>query len=391
MPKLVISLTSYPARINTVYQVIESLFKQRIKADKIVLWLSILEFPGQYKDLPDNLKQLVGKQGFYIEWVQENIKSHKKYFYALQNRDDITITVDDDMYYADTMVSTLMTSYREHPHAISARNVHIITRQQETISSYMTWESEAAEYIGIERTDLCAIGVNGILYPPQCSRDSWFDKQIIMEYAPDQDDIWLKYNEIIDNIPVVYAGIGEPDQEIETSQDSALYIQNAQGGGNDVCIKKLFQNLKKNHRTIYCQWFGNLMRMDELISEKRRYHSAILNDILNKWDQDNLYICGAGKYAHIVMEFIKTCNKEKYIRAFLVTQDAQQDQCKDNDIGIKLIRDLDKQECFGVICGVGRKYREELRAELEPYDSHEWIDLDISGIARLLQLESYYR
>ena len=129
MQKLLISFTSYPARIKTVYKVVESLWKQRQRADEIVLWLSTEDFPKQWDDLPKSLKSINGQNGFRVEWVNENLKSHKKYLYSLQNRDQIVITVDDDTYYDDMMVSTLMESYRKHPYAVSARNVHIITRQ----------------------------------------------------------------------------------------------------------------------------------------------------------------------------------------------------------------------------------------------------------------------
>lgn len=191
MQQIIISLTSYPARINNLIHTIESLFRQKRQADEIVLWLSILEFPNKYNDLPKDLLCLIGKNGFHIEWVTENIKSHKKYYYALQNSRNIVITVDDDMYYSDTMVSTLMDSYSKHPNAISARRVRLITKEDGKLSLYHKWEGEVVEYIGVERMDLCAIGVSGVLYPPGCSKEKWFDIPAIIRYAHNQDDLWL--------------------------------------------------------------------------------------------------------------------------------------------------------------------------------------------------------
>lgn len=236
MKNVVISFTSYPARINMVNRVIESLFRQREQVDEIILWLSIEEFPEKYNNLPENLTNLIGKNGFHIEWVKENLKSHKKYFYALQNSKDINITVDDDMYYSDTLVSTLMNSYRKYPYAISARGVRIIMKEGEQIIPYIAWESEVSEYIGIEKMDLCAIGVNGILYPPGCAKERWFDIPSIIKLAENQDDLWLKWNQIIDNIPVVYTGIIESDKVLENSQKTSLYFQNMYGGFNDISI-----------------------------------------------------------------------------------------------------------------------------------------------------------
>ena len=363
MSKIVISLTSYPSRINTVHQTIESLFRQRQKADEIVLWLSVLEFPNKNADLPDDLKDLAGKNGFRIEWVAENLKSHKKYFYALQNKGNITITVDDDMYYSDTMVRTLMDSYRLHPKAISARNVSIMIREKNVISPYMSWEGKASEYIGEERNDLCAIGVSGILYPPGCATNKWFDIDGITELAENQDDLWLKYNEIIDGIPVVYAGINKGDLIIEGSQNSRLCLQNAYGGDNDICMNVLLKKLLENHEAIYQDWLGNLMQIKEVLFAKRKYYSYELNDILEKRNGRDIYICGAGQYAHVIYDFIKSCGKEKYIKAFLVTKTAE-NKTKEETMDIRSIRNLDRKHKFCVICGVGEKYKEEMKTAL---------------------------
>lgn len=386
MPKIVISLTSYPDRINIVHQVIDSLFRQKEQADEIILWLSVMEFPNKYDDLPESLNCLIGKKGFRVEWVNENIKSHKKYFYALQDNKNITITVDDDMYYSDTMVSTLMDSYRKHPYAVSARNVHIITRKRDKIAPYLTWEGNVNEYIGMERMDLCAIGVNGILYPPKCSRGSWFDSACIMENAEDQDDLWLKFNEIIDKVPVVYTGIREKDQVIEGSQNNPLYIKNAHGGENDVSICKLIQNLKKHYENIYQSWFEGLMTIEEFWSKKRKFYNNQLTNIIIRQKGKNLYICGAGKYAHILYDFIRSCDKEKNITGFLITRNSD-NGCSDDEIDIKITKDLKEMEEFTVICGVGEGYREELKKALEVFRFHEWVDIDLLGIEKLLKWE----
>ena len=83
--KIRISFTSYPGRIYSVVKVVESLWLQTMKADDIVLWLSEEEFPNKDKDLPEQLRNMLGQNGFRVEWVSDNLKSHKKYYYALQN------------------------------------------------------------------------------------------------------------------------------------------------------------------------------------------------------------------------------------------------------------------------------------------------------------------
>ncbi|MBQ2886366.1 MAG: hypothetical protein IJE43_21810 [Alphaproteobacteria bacterium] len=42
--KVIVSLTSYPARINIVHKTIESLLNQTYKADKVILYLAYEQF-----------------------------------------------------------------------------------------------------------------------------------------------------------------------------------------------------------------------------------------------------------------------------------------------------------------------------------------------------------
>lgn len=387
MEKVVISLTSYPARIHLVHKVIESLFKQKKKAHEIILWLSVLEFPNKINDLPAKLICMIGKNGFHIEWVKENLKSHKKYFYALQYPKNITITVDDDVNYSDTMVSTLMDSYKKHPFAISARNVHIITKETTQLSPYLAWEGTATEYIDIERIDLCAIGVSGILYPPKCSNERWFNIPAILKYAQNQDDLWLKFNEIVDQIPVVYTGMEEMDCVIEGSQNDALCMQNVDLGDNDISIKKMSELLKNEFPAIYHSWFNNLMQTDEMISAKREFYKCQLTTIFEQQKDNEIYICGAGKYAHILYDFIKSCGKQQHIKAFLVTQ-KNKTNTQNNELEIKEIQELNVQQSFSVLCGVGKTYRQEFKKAFAPYQYHKWVELELQNIERLLQLES---
>lgn len=386
MQKLLISFTSYPARIKTVYKVVESLWKQRQRADEIVLWLSTEDFPKQWDDLPKSLKSINGQNGFRVEWVNENLKSHKKYLYSLQNRDQIVITVDDDTYYDDMMVSTLMESYRKHPYAVSARNVHIITRQGEKLSPYEGWAQSATEFIGVERMDLCAIGVNGILYPPYCGNERWFNREQIKKFAPNQDDLWLKFHEIIDGIPTVYTGMEGQDQVIEGSQESALYTENGKGGANDSCILGLLDELKNNDRNIYEKWFSGLLQQSELIQLKRKYYELEFEKIFIAQIRKDLYVCGAGNYARLIIDFIESYRETNEIKAFLVTRRIE-NQEKSETIRIKEISELDQSVPCAVICGVGKNYRHEMKQSLNAYKLCEWIDVDVQGIARLFQME----
>lgn len=59
--EFIVSLTSWKNRINIVHNAIESIMNQTVKPDKIVLNLSLDEFPSGNDELPDNLISLIDK------------------------------------------------------------------------------------------------------------------------------------------------------------------------------------------------------------------------------------------------------------------------------------------------------------------------------------------
>ena len=74
---LIVSLTSFPGRINDVWQVIESLKRQTVKPSKIILWLSLEQFPSK-NQIPKSLTKIEDDL-FSIRLVDEDFRSHKKY------------------------------------------------------------------------------------------------------------------------------------------------------------------------------------------------------------------------------------------------------------------------------------------------------------------------
>ena len=88
--KVVCSLTSFPARIDEIWISIETIFRQTYKADEIILWLSKDQFAGQ--ELPLSILNCQEK-GLTIRWVDGDLRSHKKYFYVLQESHKVSMRV----------------------------------------------------------------------------------------------------------------------------------------------------------------------------------------------------------------------------------------------------------------------------------------------------------
>lgn len=104
-PDIIISMTSYPGRIKYVSQVLGTIFAQTKAPDKIILWLAEEEFPGREESLPAELISFSSQGRITIRWC-DNLKAHKKYYYAFHEyHDALIITVDDDILYAEDMVA----------------------------------------------------------------------------------------------------------------------------------------------------------------------------------------------------------------------------------------------------------------------------------------------
>lgn len=237
-PKVIVNLTSFPERIKCVAQAIRSLQKQTIRVHKIILWLAKEQFANQ--ELPETLTKLIGKD-FEIRWCNEDLRPHKKYFYAFKEfSNSINITVDDDIYYDRSTIENLLISYIKYPYAISANRVHRMKIDKSgNILPYSTWDREFNKYHH-PSMELFATGVGGVLYPPFI-----FDKKIalniktIIETCLDADDIWLKFNAIYTNTPVVLASEKFHLNFIENSQEVSLWKKNDTQKQNDIQLSKV--------------------------------------------------------------------------------------------------------------------------------------------------------
>ena len=105
-PEIIVSLTSFPKRINIVVKTINTILNQSVKPDKIILWLANEQFPNKEKDLPDELLDLKNF-GLMINWC-EDLRSYKKLIPTLNlYPNDIIITADDDIYYDKDWIESL--------------------------------------------------------------------------------------------------------------------------------------------------------------------------------------------------------------------------------------------------------------------------------------------
>lgn len=234
--RVIISMTSFKPRFKNICQCLKSLLYQTVKPDRIVVWFGSDVTEDMLTDEMRDLEQ------YGIEYHfdnSQNLMPHKKYFYAMQEEpESIVITVDDDAVYSEDLVSSLLKSYKKNPGCISARRVHKITRNPDgSIASYRNWKKEYT-LTTKPSFDLMAVGVGGVLYPPNCLCKEAFDAEKIQKYALRADDIWLKYMETLNHVPVVWVRCSMPHPpSLEGIQ--SLNSANVEGDNNDVVIQLL--------------------------------------------------------------------------------------------------------------------------------------------------------
>ena len=188
-PKIIVSLTSFPGRIQRVHCTIENLLTQTIKPDKLILWLNEKEFPNKEKDLPESLLRLKNF-GLSIEWC-EYMRSYQKLVPAMQKYpDDIIITFDDDFYYTDDMIEDLLVSYLKAPEYIHANRTwrgEFKSNRFVLSSTNKMFENTYSE----PSFKNLLMGYGAVLYPPNSLSPIFKDKEIFMELIPTHDDVWL--------------------------------------------------------------------------------------------------------------------------------------------------------------------------------------------------------
>ncbi|MGL4722322.1 MAG: hypothetical protein ACRCV3_03365 [Desulfovibrionaceae bacterium] len=236
--KITVSLTTYSFRIRDLYVVIESLFTQTVKADKIILWLAEEEFT--YEGLPEILK-MQEQYGLEIAFCN-NIYSYKKLIPTLKKYpEDIIITVDDDTMYPMDFIEELYSEYQEDP----SRIYSYLAREMPRVikgTKYINWrylpKTVSALYV-------MPIGVGGVLYTVELLDEDIMKEDIFMKLAPKADDIWFKAMSLKKGVDckvlVNKMAFRSLFVEIPNSQEISLWSVNMVKGKNDEQIQAVFE------------------------------------------------------------------------------------------------------------------------------------------------------
>lgn len=236
--RIIVSLTTYPARISTVWITIASLLTQTMKPYKVILWLAEEQFPDH--KIPDSLEKMK-QRGLEIRFCGD-LRPHKKYYYAMQEYPEhYIITADDDTFYPENHIEQLWKEYEKHPDNIICHWSHRIgfdvSGEFQPYDEWVDNNKENPSYATL------AVGCGGILYPLDSLPAEAFDEGKITTYALYTDDLWLKCMEILqgkkivncNQTPLIYFN------NIKTMKSGLWTHNTGQSRNNDIVWKQLME------------------------------------------------------------------------------------------------------------------------------------------------------
>ncbi len=237
---VIISLTSYPARIDTIYLTVTTLLNQTVKPRSVILWLANEQFPIGEDELPEKLLALK-RNGLEIRFC-EDLRPHKKYYYTMkENPDCYVITADDDVFYPENLVEDLMDTSQKYPDTVICTWGHRITADDKGVE----FSADKWEYLRDEAEPSYTViptGIGGVLYPPHVLSDEVFNKESIKELCLNADDLWLKVMALLNGKKAMrIAGPAKTFFTILKTQKSGLYYDNALQNKNSLAWRRLIE------------------------------------------------------------------------------------------------------------------------------------------------------
>lgn len=237
--EIICSLTTFPNRIESVWIAIESLFRQSVMPNRIILWLARDQFPT--KHLPESIIKLM-ERGLEVEYCDEDLKAHKKYFYALKKYPDAwVITFDDDLYYDYYTIENVLKLKMQFPDCIVTNRAHQIRfNRKGDILPYRKWTHNIAN--PTPSYSIVATGGCGTLYEGKLLHPDVTEASKLKELAFYADDLWLKVMTLRKGARVVTnSRYGKDPIVIGKTQREKLVTTNVLGQGNDLQLQNMIK------------------------------------------------------------------------------------------------------------------------------------------------------
>ena len=246
----IISFTSFPGRINNTWRVVENMMNQK-NVDGLYslnLYLSKQQFPNEFVDLPRKLRKQMTR-GLNIYFCEDDLKAHKKYYYAFsQYPYKNIITIDDDLIYKNDIISDLIEANKKYPNIIISQRAREICVQQ----PYQLWPLIYKRNCLLN--NVLTTNGGGTLFPPNSYRKEITEKETFKEICYYADDLWISLLCRLRNTEIYYIGNNVECVDLIQSQKQALRAinNNSINSGNDIQIANLSRwSIKKFNKDFY--------------------------------------------------------------------------------------------------------------------------------------------
>ena len=233
----VVSLTTYGARLDTVYLTIESIAAGYKKPGRMVLWI---DDKSAYETLPDSILNLK-KRGLEIS-LTNNYGPHTKYFPQVRSNKTENqlplVTADDDMLYPRYWLKKLFDAHVRLPNLVHAWRVRGIELNESGLSPYDYWRycnDVSPSFLHF------AEGVSGVIYPVELQKILAEEGEKFMDLCPIADDIWLHVQAIRNGFRISQLESTHKNFPcIPGTEKMGRMNFNVHEGGNDIQIKKTY-------------------------------------------------------------------------------------------------------------------------------------------------------
>lgn len=232
----VVSLTTFSARLPSVYLTLESIAAGSLRPSRLILWLQDQE---TFDRRPITIKRLEDR-GLEVR-LTTDYGPHSKYYPYLLSAAEFRaplVTADDDTLYSHWWLAGLSKAHADNPHVVSCYRAHVVEVEEGKVSPYLTWKPCQTT----EPSWRCfATGGAGVLYPAEFLSVLKGVGSSFRDLCPTADDIWLHANALragyrvqqISKFPITFPSI-------PGTQNHGLFKVNAGRGGNDEQIKKTY-------------------------------------------------------------------------------------------------------------------------------------------------------
>lgn len=286
---IIVSFTTYKPRLPYVHIMIKTLLENTMKPYKIVMTL----YNEDTKYITKELQKYIDDGIVELIVCDKDLRSHKKYFYAMQKyREYPIITVDDDVLYSKDLIKSLYESYLKEPNCIHGRRARKISYDKNGFcKKYNNWPL-FKEHTN-KTDDILFTGIGGILYPPNILNIKDSNIETIDKYIS-VDDIYLFYLARIKNIKNIWVKNDEnTPKTISGTQNCSLYLtDNSEKNGinlNDVAIDELLNNIWINKKKSSIEQENNIQLLQEqnqIKNENPKIHSLKMDIIIKKLEDD---------------------------------------------------------------------------------------------------------